>query len=271
MRIAALKIYVDSALGYREGVPRLLDLLDGLGSRGSFFFGMGTEDDGSMMSRLFREEREIVSGAPGIIRDAYRRGHDCGICGWKPREWVRSLEKLQDTTIESGIRRACEYFFQRTGSRPRGFAAPGHRVSYISLRIEDDIGFDYCSDSFGRYPYMPKINWKTFETPQIPSTLPPIEEVIGKARDVEARRLLGTLRGAFPDGLSVLPLNASLAADPGTADSLCEMLTKCVDEGVRIITLERVISSIDASTIPTCDLVMTRGFGSSRDIAMQSV
>ncbi len=260
MKILALKIYIDSIQGYREGVPKLLDTLSEPGLEASFFFGMGTEDDGSVVSRIFREEKEIVASAPGIIRDAHRRGHDCGIYGWNPREWQSRLEKMKDTTLESDIKRSVEYFTRRTGSRPAGFAAPGFRATYISLRIQDDVRFKYCSDTFGHYPFLPKISWKTFATPQIPATHPPLEIMLQKVSESVVRTRMENLFDTLPDGLSVLPMNAVVGTVPEIFPPLCEFIVRCHGAGVRFVTLHRVVRSLDVKELPQCEVASARAF-----------
>ena len=240
MKIVALKIYTDTLKSYRDGVPRLLDTLDELAIEGSFFFGMGSEGTGSALSKMFGQGKEIVASAPGILRDASRRGQDCGIYGWNPQEWSQRLQKMKDTTVEADIKRAVEYFTRRTGARPNGFAAPGFRVSYFSLRVVDEAHFKYCSDTFGLHPFLPRMSWKTFETLQIPSSLPPLEAVLAKAREPEAKPLLGDLHDSIREGLNVLPMNAAIATLPHIYGPFCEFLLRSVQEGVKFISLNRV-------------------------------
>ncbi|MDR1020948.1 MAG: polysaccharide deacetylase family protein [Synergistaceae bacterium] len=270
MKIIALKIYTDTLKAYRDGVPRLLDALNGLAIEGSFFFGMGSEGTGSAISRIFGQGKEIVASAPGILRDAARRGQDCGVYGWNPQEWCQRLQKLKDTTIEADIKRAIEYFARRTGARPDGFAAPGFRVSYFSLRVVDDVHFKYCSDTFGLYPFFPRMSWKTFDTLQIPSNLPPLEAVLAKARESEARRLLEGLWDSIGEGLSVVPLNAVIATFPHIYGPFCEFLLRSVQEGAKFISLNTVAERLDQSALPSCEVVSSRAFGMAGEVSVQS-
>lgn len=269
MKILSLKIYTDSITGYREGIPRLLDIMSELQIESSFFFGMGTEDSGSVISKFLSDGKEIVGSAPGIIRDAFRRGQDCGIYGWNPHEWATRLEKLKDTTLEADIKRAVEYFARRTGSRPNGYAAPGYRVNYISLRIQDDVRFKYCSDTFGFYPFLPKMSWKTFSTPQIPATLPPLETVLHKAPESTVRERLEELMTALPDGLSVLPMNASVATVPEIFGPLYEFLLRASKSDVTFVSMNRVVQNIKKTSLPACEVVMTKAFNMPREVALQ--
>ena len=271
MKIFALKIYADTLNGYREGVPRLLDIFDELGVEASFFFGMGTAGSGGAISKILGEGREIVASAPGILRDASKRGQDCGIYGWNPLEWQARLEKMKDTTMEADIKRAIEYFARRTGRRPNGFAAPGCRVNYMSLMIEDDMRFKYCSEAFGFYPFLPRLSWKVFNTPQIPSTLPPVEVILKKASETAARERFSELHESLQDGLSVMPLNAAVANDDALHAPLREFLSRARDAGVRFMSLNGVARSIDPETLTPCEIVFAKAFGMQNEVATQGV
>lgn len=271
MKILSLKIYADTLNGYRDGVPHLLDIFDELGIDVSFFFGMGNEGRKSPLSKILGEGKEIVASAPGILRDASKRGQDCGIYGWNPLEWQNRLEKMKDSTLEADIKRAIEYFARRTGCRPNGFAAPGCRVSYMSLRIQDDLRFKYCSDTFGFYPFMPQLSWKIFSTPQVPSTLPPVEIILKKTSEAVARARLLELSDSLPEGLSVLPMNAAVANDKEICAPLYEFLLRLNDMGVKFMSLYSVVKSVNIEKLAPSDIVFTKAFGMQKEVAVQSL
>ena len=271
MKIIASRIFVDTAKAYTEGVPRWLDLMDGLGIRGSFFFGMGTESTGSAISKFMGKAQEITASAPGILRDAHRRGQDCGICGWNPFEWETRLEKLKDTTLESDMKRAIEMFARRAGVRPSGFAAPGWRTGYINLRIQDEMRFKYCSDTFGLYPYLPRISWKTFSTVQIPSTLPPVESVLKGLSSQDTKSALSALKGQLRDGLNVLPINAILAAGSECFAAMNDFFRECRDEGVRFVGLDTVALNLDRDLLTECDVLDVQAKAVGKLVASQSL
>jgi len=50
----ALKIDVDTDRGTREGVPRLVDLLQRMGARATFLFSVGPDHTGRAIRRVFR-------------------------------------------------------------------------------------------------------------------------------------------------------------------------------------------------------------------------
>ena len=270
MKILALKIYVDTQKGYGEGVPRLLDIMDELYAFGSFFFGMGTESTGGLR-KLFGEAPAIVESSPGILRDAAKRGQDCGVYGWNPLEWETRLEKMQDTTLAADIKRAVEMFTRRTGVRPNGFAAPGWQVNYMSLRVQDTMHFKYCSDTFGFYPYLPKLSWKTFETPQIPDTLPPVEVALKGANGEGIQERLLQLEASLSIGLTVLPMNAIVGAMRELRGPLRDFLLRCRDDGVKFMDLGSVAKVLNPETLPVCEVVSAKAQGIAKPVATQNI
>lgn len=271
MKILALKVYTDTQKAYLEGVPRLLDIMDELYAFGSFFFGMGTESAGGDLRKLFGEGTAIAESSPGVLRDAAKRGQDCGVYGWNPQEWEARLDKMQDTTLEADIKRAVETFTRRTGVRPSGFAAPGWQVNYMSLRVQDAMHFRYCSDTFGFYPYLPKLSWKTFSTPQIPDTLPPVEVALRGASSDQINERLRLLETSLSIGLTVLPMNSAVAISRELRGPLRDFLLRCRDGGVKFMDLGSVAKVLNPEDLPVCEVVAAKAQGLPRPVATQSI
>ena len=254
MKVLALKIDVDSQRGYREGVPSLLELFDRWDIRGSFFFSMGPDKLPSFWTRLRGETwPTIISSAPGIIRDADRRGHDCGLHAWNPQEWKQNLDRLPVTTLEAVLRKAVGNYIERTGHAPRGSAAPGWCVSDMSLRIQDELNFEYSSDTLGFHPFIPKMGRKVFLTPQIPTTLPPLEQVRKQHSTLEIDQLANTMVESLQDGLNVLSLRSE---NEGIAQlALMEkILACCKSNEVRILDLFSISKTLQKNTLPVCEI-----------------
>ena len=49
-----------------------------------------------------------------------------------------------------------------------------------ALRLTQALGFDYCSDGRGTHPYLPVVDdAELIRCPQLPTTLPTLDELIG--------------------------------------------------------------------------------------------
>src|SRR5439155_1348741 len=78
----------------------------------------------------------------------------------------------------------------------------------------DAAGFAYRSDTRGSYPYLPAAAGQVFRAPEIPTTLPTLDEVYGRAARGSAELAdyyVGLLR---PDALNVHTIHAELEGGP---------------------------------------------------------
>lgn len=207
----ALKVDVDTFLGLRDGAPRLLDLFARHGIRASWFVAMGPDRTGRAALRVFRQKgflaKMVRSGAPRLypletmlrgtllpatqiaarlphrLVEIRRAGHELGIHGWDHVRWHDGLGRMSFESVRTEIGRATRLFEEIVGASARGFAAPGWQCSAASLRAVDEAGFRYRSDTRGRFPYRPAAGGWSSALPEIPTTLPTLDEMIGLAGD----------------------------------------------------------------------------------------
>ena len=184
-----VKVDVCTLKGYLEGVPRLLDILGERKIRASFFFSMGPDNSGKTIWRIFRRgfiskilrtrelsTRElktlfygtflkapmIVPANPDILKRAVDEGHDCGIHCWNYVLWQDRLLGMSPGEIREEFDKAAESFSRVAGSPPKSCAAPDWQVSAGSLRAQDELGFEYCSDARGVRAFFPCMGGETF-------------------------------------------------------------------------------------------------------------
>ncbi|MEW6272220.1 MAG: polysaccharide deacetylase family protein [Thermodesulfobacteriota bacterium] len=204
-----LKVDVDTHAGLRDGAPRLLDLFASHGVRASWFVSMGPDRTGRAVVRAFRQRGflrkmvrsrapklyplatmlrgtllpavPVVASQPERLREIERAGHEVGVHGWDHVRWHDRLARLGDVDVRDELSRAVALFTQVLGRRPAGFAAPGWQCTGASLRAVDELGFRWRSDTRGRHPYRPCADGYLSSIPEIPTTLPTLDEVIGVA------------------------------------------------------------------------------------------
>jgi peptidoglycan/xylan/chitin deacetylase (PgdA/CDA1 family) len=130
--------------GAREGVPRILDLLDKHQIKmTSFMIG------------------DAVRRHPEVAAEIVRRGHEAGAHG---RRWQRQyqLPRPQETEWIADSVAAIE---QATGTRPAGYNNYWIRPGVNTLEILAELGFTYHIDDLSAdEPFLQMINGRAFAT-----------------------------------------------------------------------------------------------------------
>ena len=205
----ALKIDVDTFRGTRDGVPALLEDLAAAGVRASFFVTLGPDNSGRAVLRVFRRRgflakmlrtnaarmygwRTALYGtllpAPEIGRRCRAQlaavqaaGHEVGLHAWDHVAWQDRLERLPRAAIDTQLDRGIAAFAAIFGGPPRAFAAPAWCCTDEAFAALDARGFDYLSVSRGAAaPFYPRAGGRTLATLEVPTTLPTLDEELGR-------------------------------------------------------------------------------------------
>lgn len=261
--ILVLKTDVDTRKGYREGVPRLLEIFRSRRIKASFFFSFGPDNSGKAIRRIFRKgfikkmlrtkapstyglrtllygtllpAPLIVEPEPGVFIRAVEEGHDCGIHCWDHVKWQDRLQGMTEGEIRADFEKAME-LFSRLGGRPaKSCAAPGWQATEASLAVQDELGLDYCSDVRGQGgPFLPRMKGRTFKTPQIPTTLPTLDELYGR-EDIPPDTITDYYMGLLQPGLNVHTIHAEMEGG-GQSGLLEQLIDRCLEKGVIFRTL----------------------------------
>jgi peptidoglycan/xylan/chitin deacetylase (PgdA/CDA1 family) len=175
MRVA-LKIDVLSLPGARRGLPAVLRLLDTYQVRASFAIATGTEGGGwlGMLGAGTTIERQ----ATAQLRAALAAGHEVGFAAHQPCRWIRRAAHAgagwTRKSFNCGVARLSELL----GQPPAFGAAPGWQLNPTLLQLEQAQQWRWCSDTRGRYPYLPLLQGVRCDCVQIPTTLPTVDEAL---------------------------------------------------------------------------------------------
>ncbi len=237
MALIALKVDVDTLRGTREGVPRLLRLLGREGVRATFLFSMGPDHTGWALRRAFRPGfmakvsrtsvvshygwRTLLYGVllPGpdigkvaveSMRAVQAAGHECGLHAWDHVLWQDNVRHRDPAWTARQMRLAFDRFVDVFGCPPSTHGAAGWQMNDEAFHQIDRWGLAYASDGRGAGPFVPVVAGAPLAHVQLPTTLPTLDELIGRDGIDEgnvARHLLGLTAG---DRRHVYTLHAEL-------------------------------------------------------------
>ena len=272
----AIKIDIDTLKGYREGLPRLLDILKAHGARASIFFSMGPDESGKALRRIFRKgfltkmlrtrapstyglrtlfygtllpAPMIVPSDPSLLCRALDEGHECGIHAWNHVLWQDRLPRMTRDVIRHELGMAMELFQTVSGVRPSCCAAPGWQVTPDSLAVQDELGFAYCSDTRGSAPFLPRIGGQTFRTPQVPSTLPTLDELLGR-EGVSAENAADHYLDLLEPGLNVLTIHTEMEGGV-MSEAFNAFMDACSEGALTFMTLGEALAACLLYTSPS--------------------
>ena len=77
------------------------------------------------------------------------------------------------------MRKAVDRYAEIFGAAATVHGAAGWRMNGHALRFAEALGFVWCSDSRGTHPFLPIVDGETIHCPQLPTTLPTLDELIG--------------------------------------------------------------------------------------------
>jgi undecaprenyl phosphate-alpha-L-ara4FN deformylase len=295
----ALKIDIDTERGTQVGVPGLLDLLGQQGILATFLFSLGPDNTGRAIRRIFRPGflkkvsrtsiveiygwRTLLNGLlwPGphigqrhgqIMRTVRDKGHEVGIHCYDHIRWqdglaVMTLEEVRDELVH-----AHAVFLDVFGSTAQTAGAAGWQANQYSLQAYDEAGFLYGSDCRGKMPFIPKVGKQVFNTLQIPTTLPTLDELLGRPEyplETLVDHYLGLLD---PNRLNVLTIHAELEGMlyKGWFE---EFLRVCLNKGIQFVLLADIAKELlkSKSTLPVCEVIHSEIDGRSGTLAVQEL
>ncbi len=279
----ALKIDVDTNQGLEHGVPRLAAMLEREGIAASFYVAMGPDNSGRAILRVFRNRgflskmfrtkavsmygtRTILSGTilpsrpialafPEIVRDLKARGFEVGVHGYDHVRWQDHLDQIGERGVRDELEDAFEVYRAIFGEAARSFAAPGWRTNDAALLALDAMALDYRSDTRGSAPYRCVVNGKVLATPEIPTTMPTLDEVMGRRDLSDAAAIQSFYLGICKtDALNVHTIHAETEG-MAELESFTALVRALKERGAEFVQLHEVASRLDRAELPACEVV----------------
>jgi undecaprenyl phosphate-alpha-L-ara4FN deformylase len=238
-----LKVDVDTLRGTREGVPRLAALFKKLAVDATFYFSVGPDHTGRAMRRVFRKGfaqkvartsvlkhyglktllygvllpgPDIGRKAGAVMRSVHDAGFEVGLHTFDHVRWQDYVAGASEAWTRIEFERGMSAFERVFGFFPKSHAAAGWQINAHALQLEREYGLGYASDTRGYAPFWPMLEAERSTCPQLPTTLPTFDELLGRDGIDESNIADAVFRrsennaGAGGENLQVFTLHAEL-------------------------------------------------------------
>jgi undecaprenyl phosphate-alpha-L-ara4FN deformylase len=237
MTVFSLKIDVDTERGTKERVANLLSLFSELNIPATFLFSLGPDNTGRALKRIFRPGflkkvlrsnvismysfKTLLNGVlwPGpriakrhadIMRKTKEQGHEVGIHCYDHIYWQDNVHKISREKVLEEFQKACDEFTTVFQTKPLTAGAAGWQANANSLAAYDKANLLYASDSRGIYPFYPQIRGHVYKTIQIPTTLPTLDELLGRPEYPEEKLIEYYLSLLNPELPNIFTMHAEI-------------------------------------------------------------
>ncbi|MDO8786356.1 MAG: polysaccharide deacetylase family protein [Syntrophales bacterium] len=231
--VLGLKIDVDTYIGMKKGVPRLLSILDEMRVKGTFFLSIGPDASGRAVLQLIKNPRFlkkmmrtnavslygirtalygtllpsplIAMSFPDIVQRIIDQGHEVQFHAWDHRRWQDEIKNRSAAWLQEWFEKGIHGFERLVGHLPTSFGAPAWRIDNRVMGIIKKYHFEYLSCTRAKAPFIHENSGLL----EIPSDLPCFEE-IGFA---EGGGIIETI--LQDGGIHVLPAHAEVEGGVG--------------------------------------------------------
>jgi peptidoglycan/xylan/chitin deacetylase (PgdA/CDA1 family) len=293
----ALKIDVDTYRGTKLGVPRLIELLRRHRAGASFLFSLGPDHTGRAIKRALRpgfmkkvQRTSVVAHyglttllygtlLPGpdigrrcadIMRATRDAGFETAIHCWDHVRWQDGVERADPTWTEIEMRRAHERYVEIFGEESPGHGAAGWQMNRHALRLTQRLGYHWASDCRGSHPFIPMWDGEIMLCPQLPTTLPTLDELIGAdgltAENVHEHLLRLTAPTHCVDQVFTLHAELEGLKLGGTLERL---LTGWREQGYELVSMGQLSATLDLTRLPRHEMMRGELPGRSGTLMLQ--
>ncbi|MDK2124447.1 polysaccharide deacetylase family protein [Parachitinimonas caeni] len=295
--LLALKIDVDTYRGTREGIPPLVAALQRHQAGATFLWSLGPDHTGRAIKRVFRPGflskvsrtsvvehygiRTLLYGTllPGpdigrrcaaqmrAVRDA---GFECGIHTYDHIKWQDYVASKDQAWTLRELERARLRYQEIFGEPPKTHGAAGWQMNSHAYRWEETVKLDYASDGRGTHPFWPVVDGQRLNCPQLPTTLPTLDELIGVdglTPENVHEHLLGLTADAPAHG-HVYTLHAELEG-MRLLPTFERLLAGWRRQGYQLVSTRRLFEQLDLARLPEHGVEMGEIPGRSGTLALQ--
>lgn len=294
-----LKVDVDTLRGTREGVPRLVALLKKHGIDATFYFSVGPDHTGRAIRRVFRKGfaqkvartsvlkhyglktllygvllpgPDIGRSAGAVMRSVSDAGFEVGLHTYDHVRWQDYVAQATPAWTRVEFERGLQAFERVFGFLPQSHAAAGWQINAHALELEQEYGLRYASDTRGGPPFLPLLANGVSSCPQLPTTLPTFDEILGLDGVDESSVAEGVFRlsaAAHADDVQVFTLHAELEGML-LLDAFESLLVKWRESGATVTRMAKIHEIAMREPLPAHAVVMGEVAGRSGLLAVSA-
>jgi len=267
----------------------------------TFYFSVGPDHTGRAMRRVFRKGfaqkvartsvlkhyglktllygvllpgPDIGREAGGVMRSVHENGFEVGLHTYDHVRWQDYVAGASEAWTRIEFERGMNAFKQVFGFFPTSHAAAGWQINAHALELEREYGLKYASDTRGQTPFWPLLEGRRSSCPQLPTTLPTFDELLGREGIDESTiaeavfRLSEKSAASSADPLQVFTLHAELEGML-LLDSFESLLTQWQAAGVTIARMAAIHQQAIQRPLPDQTVIMGEVPGRSGLLAIQ--
>jgi peptidoglycan/xylan/chitin deacetylase (PgdA/CDA1 family) len=185
--------------------------------------------------------------------------------------WQDGVARASEAWTRRELTLARDEFMEVFGRAPLVHGAAGWQMNRHVPVLEQELGFRYASDTRGRGPFLPLLEDGRAGVPQLPTTLPTFDELIGRADLAGADPVehLLAMTEAHGSREHVFTLHAELEGGKYLA-SFERLLREWRARGVQLTDLATYAATLDVRHLPRCPILPGSVAGRSGTLAVQA-
>lgn len=271
-----IKVDVDTEKGTRIGVPNLISLFEKHRVKATFLFSLGNDRTGHTVFRIFRKGflkkasrtnalriygistlmNGLLKPAPhiakkhdGIMRLTKEHGHEVGIHCYDHIRWQDHLRTMSTLEVREEVVKSIGAFQKVFGTSSKGIGSAGWQTNESAIKLYDEYGFLYSSDTRGKEPFLPVFGKRCYKTPQIPTNLATLDEVFGTVDPLHDYYFEKMHNFSAQNITNVMTIHAELEG-MYFLEWFDEFLAKAIQQDYQFITLEEYAKSLTLKNLP---------------------
>jgi peptidoglycan/xylan/chitin deacetylase (PgdA/CDA1 family) len=198
-------------------------------------------------------------------------GFEVGVHTWDHVRWQDGVASASEPWTRRELTRARDQFAEVFGHFPLVHGAAGWQMNEYVPQLQQELGFRLASDTRGSAPFLPQLAHGAGRVPQLPTTLPTLDELIGRPdlHAVDPVEHLLELTAAAAGRDQVFTLHAEL--EGGAYLGAFERLLRAWQQrGFELTDLGTYAAGLDLARLPRGRIVAGTVDGRSGTLAVQA-